>query len=467
MRFHAGWYVALVFSLLFLCSCSSSSDDALAGAGSGSIVFSIELPEGAQREASGAALYYKAASIPCEELGIASVQAEVYDENDTLIASGGPWPCNLGEGIISSVEAGYDRAVFINLYDENGEIIYLGQTDGIRVIAGQISNAGTISVSAVGNHPPVLTPIGTRSVAAGSNINFTITASDPDDDTLSFYAADLPRDGEGIYLDASFNRETQTFDWTTQTSGDDGEYKLLFIVTDDGSPPMSDYEEVIIRVEPGSYSLNHSPVLAPIGAKDIVEGSLLEFDLYAIDEDEDQITFSSQAVTDKEYPIGFTLETLDPASGTGAFAWAIIEVVPGNYSIMIIATDNTDDQNTDMEEVIITVGDVNRPPVLTPIGDRQISNNYNFSFTLSATDFEDDDLTYSIEEVSPGAGLPSGMSIDPDTQVFTWQLVGNYMDPADYYVRFRVTDDGNPSESDFEDVTITVLEGGRIWGPEF
>jgi len=445
-------YAVLIFCVLLLYSCSKS-DDAFVGDGSGSIVFSIELPEDARRSSSGEAMYHKAAIIPCAEYGIEVVEAEVYDENNNLIASGGPWACSLGEGIISNVKAGYNRTVDIYLMDYSRDVMYQGQAAGIRVVAGQLTNAGTIVVSTE-NRPPVLAPIGPQSVEAGQTLEFTLEATDPDNDTLTFYAADLPRGPDGNYLGAAFDPEKQIFHWQTQTSGEDGEYKVLFIVTDDGSPLMSDYEEVIIRVEPGSYALNHSPVLSPIGSKQIAAGTLLEFDFYATDEDEDEIDFSSQAITDKEYPVGFTLETLDPVSGTGRFAWDTSEVVSGNYSIMIIATDNTDDQNTDTEEVTITVGDVNRPPVLTPIGARKAYNGQLLSFTVTATDFERDSLIYSIESLV--GDLPAGMSIDNTTQVFAWQV--DDMDPADYDVRIRVTDDGDPSESDFEDVTITVME---------
>ncbi|HOO46454.1 MAG TPA: putative Ig domain-containing protein, partial [Deltaproteobacteria bacterium] len=184
-------------------------------------------------------------------------------------------------------------------------------------------------------------------------------------------------------------------------------------------------------------------------------GELITFTLSASDADEDPVYFSSGEVSGKEsmYPSGSDLDEI-----SGEFSWQTTLDDTGSYSIMFIATDGSDYVNTDTEEVIITVGDVNRPPVLTPIGDRQAVDNSNLSFTVTATDFENGNLTYSIEEVSPGAGLASGMSIDSDTQVFTWQIVGISIALGDYPVRFRVTDDGDPSESDFEDVTITVME---------
>ncbi|RLB57624.1 MAG: hypothetical protein DRG80_07905 [Deltaproteobacteria bacterium] len=54
------------------------------------------------------------------------------------------------------------------------------------------------------NNPPVLTPIGTQTVNEGQQLTFTITATDPDSDALSYSASDLP---EG----ATFNSTTRSF----------------------------------------------------------------------------------------------------------------------------------------------------------------------------------------------------------------------------------------------------------------
>ena len=97
----------------------------------------------------------------------------------------------------------------------------------------------------------------------------------------------------------------------------------------------------------------------------------------------------------------------------------------------------------------ITVGDVNRPPVLNPISSKSVSENQLLTFVVTATDPDGDNLVYST------GNLPEGASFDPATQTFTW--IPGYDAAGNYTITFKVTDDGFPSISDQEDVTITVI----------
>lgn len=93
-----------------------------------------------------------------------------------------------------------------------------------------------------GNRPPVLDPIGEKTVNENQLLEFTITATDPDDDGLDYTASNLP-------TGANFNPVTQEFSWRPGTD-DVGNYTVEFAVTDDGNPPLSDSETVTINVEP-------------------------------------------------------------------------------------------------------------------------------------------------------------------------------------------------------------------------
>jgi hypothetical protein len=86
----------------------------------------------------------------------------------------------------------------------------------------------------------VLGTIGAKSVDEGDLLSFTISASDPDGDILTYSASNLPSG-------ANFNSGTRTFSWTPAI-GDAGNYNVQFTVTDNGSPPESDLEIVAITV---------------------------------------------------------------------------------------------------------------------------------------------------------------------------------------------------------------------------
>ena len=127
----------------------------------GSIAFSLEL-RGAPQQSSGR---YTAA-LDCAAAGVSTVEANVYDENDSKLASGGPWPCEAHQGTITGVPAGSNRKVVILARDSSGNVRYRGEKTGITVIAGQTTSAGTITLV-----PSV--PSG-ASLAAGSYHTVTI-----------------------------------------------------------------------------------------------------------------------------------------------------------------------------------------------------------------------------------------------------------------------------------------------------
>ena len=81
-------------------------------------------------------------------------------------------------------------------------------------------------------------------------------------------------------------------------------------------------------------SINDAPVLAPIGAKSIDEGTLLSFTATATDVDlpANTLTFSLDAGA----PAG---ASIDPA--TGVFTWTPTEAQgPGVYPVTVRVTDN-------------------------------------------------------------------------------------------------------------------------------
>jgi len=282
------------------------------------------------------------------------------------------------------------------------------------------------------NVPPVLNPIGAKSVDEGSLLEFTITASDPDGDTLTYSASNLP-------TGASFDPATQTFSWTPGY-GDTGNCDILFTVTDNGTPPESDSETVTITVG----DVNRPPVLNTIGAKSVDEGSLLEFTITASDPDGDTLTYSASNL-----PTG---ASFDPATQT--FSWTPGYGDTGNCDILFTVTDNGTPPESDSETVTITVGDVNRPPVLNTIGAKSVDEGSLLEFTITASDPDGDTLTYS------ASNLPTGASFDPATQTFSW--TPGYGDTGNHDVLFAITDDSTPPLSDSETVTITVVPESNL-----
>jgi len=103
-------------------------------------------------------------------------------------------------------------------WGENGYFkIRMGECEG----GTWVLKAWNVSVA---NNPPQINDIPDYSVKEGQNLSFTVTASDPDDDILTYSCLNLP-DG------ASLNPSSGSFSWTPSYT-QSGEYQLLFTVTD-------------------------------------------------------------------------------------------------------------------------------------------------------------------------------------------------------------------------------------------
>ena len=96
---------------------------------------------------------------------------------------------------------------------------------------------------------------------------------------------------------------------------------------------------------------------------------------------------------------------------------------------------------------------INRAPVLNHIGPQVLGAGLPVTFTAQASDPDGNSLTFSLD-----LGAPAGAAINPGTGAFSWNppITGlSSVTP----VTVRVTDNGNPSLSDAETVSIEVIAG--------
>jgi len=184
------------------------------------------------------------------------------------------------------------------------------------------SKAFTITVEDV-NKPPELDPIGNRSVDEDTLLEITLTATDPDGDTLTYSVTNLP---EGAAL------IDNVFSWTP-TYEQAGSYEVTFIVSDG---ELEDSEMITITVE----DVNRPPELGPIGNRSVDENTLLEITLTAIDPDGDTLAYS---VTN--LPEGAAL--ID-----NVFSWTPTYEQAGSYEVTFIVSDG---ELEDSETTTITV----------------------------------------------------------------------------------------------------------------
>ena len=270
------------------------------------------------------------------------------------------------------------------------------------------------------NRAPVLTAIGNQSVDENANLAFTLSATDPDGDGMTYSALNLPA---GATLTGA------DFSWTPDYL-QAGTYDVTFEVTD-GS--LTDNEMITITVN----EVNQAPVLTAVGDQVVDENVNLAFTISATDPDGDGTTYSALNL-----PAGATLTVAD-------FSWTPTFDQSGSYDVTFQVSDGV---LSDEEVITITVNDINRDPVLAAIGDQVVDEGANLAFTLSATDPDADPLTYS------GTDLPMGATLNGAD--FSW--TPDYDQSGAYVVTFEVTDGGL---IDSETITITVNDVNRtpVW----
>jgi hypothetical protein len=259
------------------------------------------------------------------------------------------------------------------------------------------------------NQPPELDPIGDKVTKAGNLLTFTISASDPNEETLHFSAADLP-------ADASFDPVTATFSWVpgpTQL----GNHQVTFTVTDPGL--LSDSETITIVVGD-----NNPPVLDPIGNKRVAEGDTLTFTVSATDPEGHNLFYSASNL-----PSG---ANFDPVTRT--FTWTPNYTQAGTYTgVRFRVVDDGVPAGEDEEAITITVVNRNSPPVMNPIGDKTVTTGQTLEFVVTATDIDGDTLNYEVINKPPAALW------FPSSHTFRW--APRYSDAGTWpNITFRVTE---------------------------
>jgi hypothetical protein len=122
--------------------------------------------------------------------------------------------------------------------------------------------------------------------------------------------------------------------------------------------------------------------------------------------------------------------------------------------ITIVVHDNGSPVMPDLVTINITVLEVNTPPVVATIADKNVAEGSPLSFNVAATDSDlpANQLTYSLQ-----AGAPAGAAVDPITGLFTWtpdELHG----PGVFDITVMATDDGTPNLSGTRTFRVNVAE---------
>jgi RHS repeat-associated protein len=140
-----------------------------------------------------------------------------------------------------------------------------------------------------------------------------------------------------------------------------------------------------------------------------------------------------------------TVMTSEVFSGVNGHRYGFYSVATDNVGLMEAPAGVPD------SVTLITIGaEENQPPVLDPIADRNTEVGQAVTFTATASDPDDDNFTFSLD-----AGAPTGAAIDPATGEFSFTPIAAQAGQV-FSITVRVTDDGDPAQSDTETFEIAV-----------
>jgi hypothetical protein len=301
----------------------------------------------------------------------------------------------------------------------------------VKFIASDALLSDTITVAVrinSANGAPVLTSPGNKAIPENQQLQFTLTASDPNNDSLIFSVNNSP---SGSTLNG------RLFSWRPNYT-QSGTYTVTFYVRDNVIPPLVDSTTISIVVN----NVNAPPVLTSPGNKTINEKALLAFDLTATDIDNNTLTF------------GMINAPQGAALATKRFTWTPSYAQSGTYKITFYVADNAVATLRDSQTITVIVNNTNRPPVFTDSTTKSVNENVTVSFQLMANDPDGTPVTYL------STNLPAGATVTPAGQ-FSW--TPNFTQARSYRITFIAVDSSNAAVilKDTASITVNVINVNR------
>ena len=222
-------------------------------------------------------------------------------------------------------------------------------------------------------------------------------------------------------------------------------------VTATNQPPPS----TLIGAADPTAAGNQAPVLTNPGNKTVNENVLLQFTISATDDGPaTALIFSAGSL-----PSGATL------TPSGTFSWtpSFTQGLTTPYPVTITVTDAGG--LTASQSFNITVGNVNRPPTLSPspVGNRTVNENQTLTIAFSATDPDGDTLSFPPTTQT----LPSGATLTPGTTAgtatFSWTPSFAQSQTTPYPVTITVTDAGGLTASQSFNITVGNVNRPPAW----
>jgi len=257
------------------------------------------------------------------------------------------------------------------------------------------------------NQPPVITSIAPTTAFAGQTYQYPVSASDPENDALSFELTQAPA---GMYIDAG----TGLIEWQP-TLAQLGDHDVTVRVTDANGG--TDTQAFTVTVS----DPNQAPTISSTPGGLAQVNSIYSYAVEAQDPDGDALTYSLN-----QSPSGMTINT-----ASGLVEWTPTDSQVGTHDVAVQVTDEHG-LGVIQSYQLQVISENNGAPSISsaPMTSVKVGNTY--SYTVEAQDPDGDTLTYQL------AQAPAGMVIDASKGDITWDTTGAGL--GSYAVSIRVED---------------------------
>ncbi len=312
----------------------------------------------------------------------------------------------------------------------------------------------TINVTDVNDAPAFAADSATRSIAentaADTNIGDPVSATDEDEDTLTYTLGGTDT--------ASFDIDSTDGQLKTKASLDYGTKKSYSVVVTASDGSLSDTINITIKVT----NVNEAPAFAADSAtRSIAENTAADTNIgdpvSATDADEDTLAYALSGTDAASFDI-------DTTNGQIKTKVALNYETKKSYAVVVTASDET---LSDTINITINVSDVNDAPVFADDSTtRSIAENTdadtNIGDPISATDEDEDTLTYTLA----GTDAASFDINSTDGQLKTKASL-DFETKSSYAVTVTAKDGDDASDSINVTINITDVEEVVATAPVF
>mgnify|MGYP001174667484 FL=1 len=343
--------------------------------------------------------------------------------------------------------------------DESNNIVYTPNENyfGADSLTYTVNVDGTsasanISIDVVSvNDPPTFKDFVSSSSIDENTLNvLSVTVEDVEDDVIGYSLSGNDAEKLSISTSGAITFKTNP-DFETPTDiNSDNTYEITVEASDGTDTVTDDLVITILDVENEG-----NPIIEGLSSQSINENDSIGISFTVTDPQNDTISFSLSGV-DKDL-FTLTFDGLNASLTSSSKDYELPEDSDAN-NVYLVSVNFSDDLNTTSQEVEVSISNINdNDPVITSSGSFTVPENQQAVATLTATDADNDDLTFSIS-----GGDSSDLEIT-DSGVLTLKSNPNFEVKNNYSFTASVTD-GLYSASNTITVNISDVNEVPLFG---